>query len=246
MAAVLAGGADAILAGRSAAAAFGFMKPSNRIEVCRPTGRPVNLKGMGPHHRLRANVSRRSLGRTDRTRIGPIPTSTVPWIMIELVGTMPEPEFRPVFIEAGRLGFLGRGCLESCRNRSGSFRGAETLRRLIEAWGPHTGRIRSVLEGEFRLLCGEFRVPRPETNQPLVGYEVDCLWRRERVVAELDGRRFHDDPVAFELDRIKGNALTAAGFTVIRLTWGMLQQDRAGVARLVLGALERGATRSAA
>ena len=65
-------------------------------------------------------------------------------------------------------------------------------------------------------------LPRPEINARLAGYEVDFLWRTQRLVVEVDGFRFHGHRLAFERDREMQQALTAAGYRVSRITWRQL------------------------
>jgi very-short-patch-repair endonuclease len=79
-----------------------------------------------------------------------------------------------------------------------------------------------VLEDAFLNLVERHALPRPEVNQRVVGYEVDMLWREQRLVAELDGRRYHDHAHAFEHDRDKDATLLAAGYRVVRVTWRRL------------------------
>ena len=54
----------------------------------------------------------------------------------------------------------------------------------------------------------------------VAGYEVDMLWRPQRLVVELDGRAYHED--TFEEDRERDASLTAAGLRVVRVTWRRL------------------------
>ena len=55
--------------------------------------------------------------------------------------------------------------------------------------------------------------------------EVDCVWRRARVIAELDGRAVHGTASAFERDRARDRALNAAGWRVVRITWRQLSVE---------------------
>ena len=55
--------------------------------------------------------------------------------------------------------------------------------------------------------------------------EVDFLWRRQRVIAELDGRRSHATAAAFESDRARDRILATEGWRIVRITWRQLQQD---------------------
>jgi hypothetical protein len=110
-------------------------------------------------------------------------------------------------------------------------RGARTtkacLRRLGR--GPH-GRTRSRLEVRFAALLAGTDLPMPELNVllDLDGFKVqaDCLWREQRLIAELDGGKAHRTRMAFETDRERDRRLQAAGWRVIRVTWRQL--DDAG------------------
>jgi very-short-patch-repair endonuclease len=65
-------------------------------------------------------------------------------------------------------------------------------------------------------------LPSPEVNAPLKvaghQYEIDFLWREERLAVELDGRDVHGTTQAFEDDRERDRILTAAGWRPIRFT----------------------------
>jgi hypothetical protein len=62
------------------------------------------------------------------------------------------------------------------------------------------------------------------------GLEVDCYFPAHRVVIETDGWETHRTRQAFEDDRAKDAALTAAGYTVVRFTWRQLRDDPPTVA----------------
>jgi very-short-patch-repair endonuclease len=57
------------------------------------------------------------------------------------------------------------------------------------------------------------------------------VWRRERLVVELDGRAFHDTAAAFERDRVRDRSLIAQGWRVIRVTWRQLVRSPERLAR---------------
>jgi len=42
------------------------------------------------------------------------------------------------------------------------------------------------------------------------------------LIIEIDGRAFHTDAATFRADRLRGNALISAGWTILRFTWDML------------------------
>jgi very-short-patch-repair endonuclease len=68
-------------------------------------------------------------------------------------------------------------------------------------------------------------LPLPMTNRQIEGDEVDCVWAKERLIVELDGRATHDTSHAFERDRERDRALAAAGWRVIRITWRQLHEE---------------------
>jgi len=47
----------------------------------------------------------------------------------------------------------------------------------------------------------------------------DVVFRKHRLVVEIDGRAYHSDPASFQRDRERQNRLVAAGWTVLRFTW---------------------------
>jgi very-short-patch-repair endonuclease len=57
------------------------------------------------------------------------------------------------------------------------------------------------------------------------GYEVDMLWRPQRLAAELDGYDTHEP--RFEDDREKDADLLTHGYRVVRVTWERLHDQTA-------------------
>lgn len=68
---------------------------------------------------------------------------------------------------------------------------------------------------------------------------ADVLFRVERLILEVDGRRAHPD---FEADRARLNALTVAGYTVLRFTWRQLVDQPSAVVAQIGEALRRART----
>lgn len=92
--------------------------------------------------------------------------------------------------------------------------------RLVEPPNPAAEELtRSELERRFLALCRRHRLPAPEVNARVGPYEVDFLWREQRVIVETDGFSFHGGRAAFEGDRARDAALHALGFTVLRFTY---------------------------
>jgi hypothetical protein len=100
--------------------------------------------------------------------------------------------------------------------------GARRVKPLIET---PKGPTRSELEDAFVAFTKRFGLPQPELNARVAGYEVDALFREQRVIVELDGYQFHGTRQAFEKDRERDAATLAAGFVTVRITWERLTES---------------------
>jgi very-short-patch-repair endonuclease len=92
---------------------------------------------------------------------------------------------------------------------------------------------RSEAERRLQRLIRAARLPKPQTNVRVAGWEVDAYWPRERLIVEVDGYAYHGNRAAFERDRRKDAVLTAAGYTVIRITWRQLKHEPLTVVALL-------------
>jgi very-short-patch-repair endonuclease len=123
-------------------------------------------------------------------------------------------------------------------------KGTKHLHRVLEPWRRYRPgiKIRSRMEAKLLPLLTEAGLPVPETNARIrIGgrtYEVDFLWRREKIVVETDGGRFHDNPAAGSRDSERNRALDGAGFRIPRLGWEDLR-DRPESAMAEIASLLR-------
>ena len=107
------------------------------------------------------------------------------------------------------------------------------VRALQAALFDEPALTRSEAERRLLHLVRAARLSRPETNAMVGGYEVDMLWRRQRLIVEVDGYAFHSGRAAFERDRRRDAALQAAGYRVVRFTWRQITlEPHAVVARI--------------
>jgi very-short-patch-repair endonuclease len=195
MAAVLACGRGAVLSHRSAAKLYGLIPYSGPIEITAPTKR--TRPGLIVHrHRL-----------TDRdvTSHWGIPTTTPSRTLTDLAGTLDPASLTRAVNDARVAKLMSRDDLPP-RLRKG-----QTARPT-----------RSAFEDAFRGFCARHRLPQPEINAIVAGYEVDAYWPAKRLLAELDGEDYHQD---FEADRAKDADLVEAGNRVIRVTWDRLTEQ---------------------
>jgi len=121
--------------------------------------------------------------------------------------------------------------------RAEGRRGVPALRALLD----EPAFTRSHAERLVVRLVRAARLPHPVINARVEGFEVDALWRRERVVLEFDSYEFHATRAAFERDRRRTAALTRGGYIVLRTTWHELTRESHALVARTAEALARGA-----
>ena len=210
LAAVLAGGPEAVLSHRSAAALHGF-RPAGGTKVD-VIAKGADQPGIKVHRT-------RSLDDQDITTRRGIPVTTVARTLVDLAGVVPRDHLYRALREADRLRVLDVQALEASRIRTRNGPGDRALKEaLAELKAMATTLTRSALEDAFLALLERSGLPAPSVNTYIEGMQVDMLWREQRVVVETDGWAFHNTRHAFEEDRTRDAHLTAAGYRVLRFT----------------------------
>jgi very-short-patch-repair endonuclease len=121
-------------------------------------------------------------------------------------------------------------------------RGSATLTRALSLHRPEYARTRSPLEDLLLDLCRRHRLPFPEVNVNVCGYEVDALWREQRAVVEVDGGDGHASYGQMVRDRQRELELRRAGYSVLRFSWRQVTSRAREVAADIRRALRaRGA-----
>jgi predicted transcriptional regulator of viral defense system/very-short-patch-repair endonuclease len=214
LAAVLAVGPGAVLSHRQAAALHGF-RPANGTTVDVTTNADrADQPGIRVHRA-------RTLDPADITTVDGIPVTTPSRTLVDLAGTVPRDHLAKALREADRLQILDIGGIERTLTRTRGRRGHahKALREALQEYAtlaPHD--TRSPLEDDLLRLLHGAHLPLPQTNAPLHGFVVDALWTKQRMVVELDGAGSHLTRHAFQKDRERDRALTAAGYRVLRYT----------------------------
>lgn len=198
------------------AAALHGLRPSGRARVDVSTGRRIRAgrPGLDVHHTT-------TLDASDVTTVHGIPVTTVARTLVDLADVVPRDSLAKALREAEHLLVVDvgdlRDALARTRHRPGP--GHARLTAVLEESRKQGLQLtRSVLEGRFLALCDRHGLPRPRTNFHVHVLEVDAAWPTQRVAVELDGWDRHKDRVAFQRDREKGNALTRAGWRLLRFT----------------------------
>lgn len=119
-------------------------------------------------------------------------------------------------------------------DRSSGHRGIGALRDIVADGHIPT---RSELEDRALDLLREGGIERPEVNAELVldGRRIrpDLLWRRQRLVVELDGAMWHSDRLTRENDASRQALLEACGYRVLRISWReLVDSPRQTLARI--------------
>lgn len=159
-----------------------------------------------------------------------IPVTTVPRTVFDLASVASAGVVESALREAEFLRLYDRLSLRHLLDRYPRRHGApeieQCLARLAES---PSGRIRSRLEERFVPFLRRHALPLPLLNAwiPLEPKpsEVDCLWREQRQIVELDGYEGHGTRAAFRDDRARDRRLRVAGYGVTRIAWSQLDDE---------------------
>jgi very-short-patch-repair endonuclease len=81
-----------------------------------------------------------------------------------------------------------------------------------------------------------------KANRPIVlndsTFYVDILFRKLKLVIEIDGRLYHTGTEVFETDRWRQNLLVLNGWFVLRFTWTMIEEQPEKVIAMVREAIK--------
>jgi REase_MTES_1575 len=216
MAAVLASGRGAVLSHRSAAKLWGIAAPAG-IDVTVPKQRRPPA-GIELHETL--------LPPDEITRRDRIPVTTISRTLFDCATILRPRQLESAMSQAEQQRLLDDLSLHDLLTRYPRRPGAPAVRALLAAREAGATVTRSELEVRFLEFVDERGLPPPQTNQWIEGFEVDCLWREQRLAVELDSRTFHDSSTAFERDRERDRILQAAQWRPIRVTWRQLDRSR--------------------
>jgi very-short-patch-repair endonuclease len=220
-AALLAMGRAAALSHRSAAALWGIEREGSMIDVTVPTDR--HSPGVRTHRR---NLPPEELRAKQNLRLTS-PATT----LIDLATCISSSRLERAVNEADKLDLVDPEELRAAAERAGGRRGARAVRTLIDS---KTFRLTdSVLERRFLRLVASARLPLPLTQQMLCGYRVDFYWPEAKLVVETDGLTYHRTAAQQARDSARDQALTAAGFTPLRIPHAQLRDHPAQVVRLL-------------
>lgn len=218
MAAVLACGPGAVLSHRTAAALHGIRETARaNIDVTIPSRSVLRRPGIDVHRA--PNLLPQDLAVVDN-----IPCTSVARTKLDLAEVV---SFRAMELAMDRsemLELFDLRAIEDQLARNPTRPGAAVIKRLLEEHYVGSTLTESELEEAFYALCRRYRLPKPEFQQwidledggPMI--RADFVWRRQRVIVETDGARFHGTAQARQRDPRRDQRATVAGWRPIRTT----------------------------
>ncbi len=236
MAAVLASGEAACISHRSAAHLWRLISPGNGwIEVTCPRGHRTKRSEIVAHEGL--------VAEDERTAVDGIPATSPFRTIFDLAAVAPGRVVERAFHEAEVRGLTDRVSLPLLLERYPGRRGTRNLRALLESPEP-VGFTRNDFEETFLVLVDAYGLHRPRMNADLSVrgrfFQVDALWKEERVVVELDSRSVHGTKKRFESDRQRDRILVAEGYRIVHVTWRQLQKEPGAIVADLKAALGQG------
>lgn len=230
----------AVAVGRTAAALRGWgllVEPSRTLEVAVSHTRScLVLPGVSVDRRRRLAVEQvQVLPGTRPIRLGPAVDS-----LTGMAASRPLTEVVVAWDSALRCGGVDREALEASVDR---LKGRAAL-RAGRALDLCDGRAGSVLESVHRVqlvLAGHTGFTPQLLVRDLPTLRVDFAWSEVGLVVEVDGAKWHPDPVR---DQGRDNALASLGWRVLRYTWAEVLHDSARVLAEIEAALSCGGPRT--
>lgn len=217
MAAVLSCGDSALLSHGAAASLWGLRPAPADIDIVVPVVSPRRRPGIRVHRRSDLDV-------TNPHILHGIPVTDVVSTLLDLASSETDRQVERAVNEADRLDLID----------------PESLRRAIEplpVMRPGRLQLRALLDFRTFVLTDSelerrfLRVVRgadlqpPKTQVWLNGHRVDFYWPDLGLVVETDGLRYHRTPAQQARDRLRDQAHTKAGMTVLRFTAAQVRYE---------------------
>jgi predicted transcriptional regulator of viral defense system len=219
LSAVFASGQRAVLSHRSAAVLWRLLEAKpGPIEVTAPGKKTKRRNGIRRH-------STRTLPPAETTtRLG-IPCTTVERVLIDLAANR-SAELERAVEEAFVNKLVGRTRMREALDRANGRAGTGQLKRLLGGLLPQLPFTRSELERRFLRLIASATLPMPIINRHQENHRVDFHWPAYKLVVETDGRGIHDNPYAFERDRLTWRQIAEQPERVLALLWKRIRAAR--------------------
>jgi very-short-patch-repair endonuclease len=212
-----------VVSHRSAARLHGLNLDEGDLEVTVPPKFSANVPGVIAHRS-------RAMDAKDRKTLRGITLTTGARTIIDLASVLEEEELAFAVEEAWRRRIAPPSWVAKRLTELGTKgRKVGALREILRDCGTRTKPLESALEVKVWRLLKASGLPLPKPNyefrddfgQP--GH-VDFAYPKHDLAIECDGFEFHNNPKAFEDDRLRAQRLAAVGWRVMPLTWKQVKQ----------------------
>jgi very-short-patch-repair endonuclease len=221
MAAVLACGPVAALSYGDAGALYDI-RPVGGGAVHVTATKRHNVEGVRCHWA-------RTLHPADCTRVDGIPVTTLARTYLDLAGVVSQSRLIDALEAGQRQNKLDVGAVHAVIARNPGHHGIKLLRVAIAELGDEPPLLQSELERAFRHLVRTYGLPQPQYNVYVEDELIDVVWPEQRLVVEVDSRKWHSGKRAFNNDRRRDRKLVRARWRVARFTDDQIERDPAGV-----------------
>ena len=230
IAAVLACGNQALLAGRAA----GYL-------LCILKGRPPPPEVVTPQKRRVKGVKIRRGPTAHATIWRGIPVTNVPRTLVDLASYLSKDDLARACHEAGVRHHTTPANVDAVLATRPNSQGAAKLRAILRGDVQVT---LSKLESKAVSLIESEGLDLPETNRPAGGRRVDLRWPRHKLTVELDSYTYHSSRYAWEQDRRREREAHTRGDEFRRYTWGDVFESPAAMLAEIRALLDRKRLRS--
>jgi len=193
--------------------------------VCTPSPRPhLTIPPAANPSPRDAILHRSDVPRADRTRIGPMPVTSLARTLFDCAATVDDQRLQAMVDSAMDRGRTNLRSIRSMLERAGSRgRPAGARTALVAALEPWTSPIQPESPAEARLLrrLHEWGLPAPLLQHEVRGADgrllgrLDLAWVAPMVGLEYDGMAWHG-PRRIEADELRHEALVGAGWAIVR------------------------------
>jgi very-short-patch-repair endonuclease len=207
LAACLAGGEGAVVSHR-AAGAFWEMPGFHHG--------PIELTIPRKRERRHGHVVHRPrrLDAVDVRTVDAIPVTKPARTLIDLATCVARDVLEEALDDALRRRLVS---LNALRSRMQELGARKVLTQLVDE--RRHGVTESKLETRVLRALLAAKLPRPVVQHPVGRYRIDLAYLDHRIAIECDGFKYHSGRQAFDADRLRRNALTDQGWTVLHATW---------------------------
>jgi very-short-patch-repair endonuclease len=233
--ALLAGGPDTALFGRSAASFWGIHRVWELpLEIVGPTHR--RLRKTLVTHRIGGLVGR------DLVTVDGVRVTSAARTLLDSAPSLPVKRLTRAVEDLRLAGKVDTGQLEDILARNQLHPGRLRLEAIVATRQKEP--TRSDLEDAFQRLVYRYSLPTPQVNVHVAGYRVDAYYADAELIVELDGWAGHQTRQAFARDRRQdADILARTGIRTMRLPYEQTTRHATRTAGELAAILARGRMR---